>query len=117
MSTPAIIGLSLLIAAIVFALLAALVLGSRAARIGKRASAIGQHPTLLALRQFQDQAAKLTGALSQLQGLGGRFAAIANKVVELSAAAGSLDLNIDRVAFATRLFLRTVSEAAEFTRH
>jgi hypothetical protein len=116
MTTPAIIGLSLLVAALIFVLLATLVLGLRAARIGKRVSAIGQHPTLLALRQFDEQAAKLNRALSQLPGLGRRFASIASSLVQLWAAAGLLDLNIDRVAFATRLLLRTVSAAAEFTR-
>jgi hypothetical protein len=116
MTTPAIVGLSLLVAAMIFVLLATLMLGLRAARIGKRASAIRQHPTLLALRQFDEQATKLNSALSQLPALGGRFAAIAHSVVQLSVAAGLLDLNIDRVAFATRLLLRTVRAAAEFTR-
>jgi hypothetical protein len=116
MSTAAIIGLSLLVASIIFVLLATLVLALRAARLRKRARAIVQHPTVLALREFDEQAANLNNAVSQLQGLGGRFATIASSMVQLSAAVGSLDFNIDRIAFATRLVLRTAIAAAEFTK-
>jgi hypothetical protein len=98
-------GLCAMAASLVFILAALLLLGLRGARIAQRAGRLREHPVALALPRFEAAAQELGAAAARLATMPQRFDDIARSARRLSAAVGSLDLNLDRLAFATRLVL------------
>jgi hypothetical protein len=104
-SVETLAGLCAIAASLVFILAAMLALGLRAARIAQRARRLREHPVALALPRFEAAAQELGAAAARLATMRQRFEDLARSARRLSAAAGSLDLSVDRLAFATRLVL------------
>lgn len=107
MSAAAIVGLSICAAALLGTLTAILVLALRASALAKRARALGAHPTLIALRRAKTVGEQLQDVTQKLSDSQERLGRIGASVADIAASAALLGLNVDRVAFATRLFLRT----------
>jgi hypothetical protein len=106
MSIGTLAGLCAIAASLLFVVVVLLVLGLRAARLAKKVKALSDHPAVGTLRQFEVQAQRLKSDTARLSSLKPRFQSIAQDAARLEASAGSLDLNIDRLAFATRFLLR-----------
>ena len=107
MSAAAIVGLSICAAATLGTLAAILMFGLRASALAKRASALGSHPTLVALQRAQKVSEQLQNVTQKLSDSRERFGRIGASLADIAASAALLELNVDRVAFATNLFLQT----------
>lgn len=107
MSVAALTGLSVCLAALVFVFIAAIWLGLRATRLAKRVHALESHPTLVVLRSAGNARDRLHGVGQEIAASRERLRRIGTSLAQIAASAALLDLSIDRVAFATRLFLQT----------
>lgn len=107
MSPASIAGLSVCAAAFLGTLTAIVVLGPRASALGRRARALGSHPTLIALRKAQSVGEQFQGVAQKLSDSQERVGRIGLRLADIAASAALLGLSVDRVAFATLLFLRT----------
>jgi len=85
----------------------AIVTGLRISALNKRARRLESHPTLAAARRFSSVAASLDGVGERFAIAGDRLARIGESSAQIASAGALLGLNVDRVAFATRLFLST----------
>jgi hypothetical protein len=73
----------------------------------KRSKALQTHRTLVALRSVQGLGTTMQGMPARLDGISARSERIAESVGALLASSAMLRLQVDRVSFATRLFLET----------
>lgn len=89
----------------------AIVTGLRISALNKRARRLESHPTLAAGRRFSSVAARFSGVGERFAIAGDRLARIGESSAQIASAAAVLGLNVDRVAFATRLLLSTFMPA------
>ncbi len=107
MSAVSIAGLLVCAAAFLGTLTAIFLLGLRASALAKRARALSSHPTLIAFQSAQTVGEQLRGVAQKLNDSQGRIGRIGASIADIAASAALLGLSVDRVAFATLLFLRT----------
>lgn len=101
------VGLGLLCVSVVFIAAGTIVLALKSAAIGRRTLLIESHPTILALRHAGVISASLAHVPGRIQQSVQRFAKIANSLASIGSSAAVVSLNIERVAFATRMLLQT----------
>jgi hypothetical protein len=94
-------------AAVVIVLAAAIILLRTALRTKRASDAIQAHPTIVALKGAQAIGDQLRGLGDQVARIRVQGMHIAQSMAQISAAAALLDLEVDRVSFATRLLLKT----------
>ena len=107
MSAIAIASVVMLAVSLILILASGVPVAIRAQRAQRRARKLGQHPTLIALRSLETSMEQLRGLQPRIEEIRARSARIAQDAVELAATSGALGLQVDRVAFATRLLLST----------
>ncbi|MDQ6766679.1 MAG: hypothetical protein M3Z41_02625 [Candidatus Eremiobacteraeota bacterium] len=95
--------------AVAFMLLAAAAISVflRARALQRRVQTLKEHPTLGALRKAQTLADRLHDLPATVAAIRARSTHIAEAVAELLATSAVLDLEVDRVSFATKLLLQT----------
>lgn len=99
--------LAMLVVAFVLLAATAVPLFLRARALQRRLQTLKEHPTLRALRKAQTLADRLHDLPATLAAIRARSTRIAEAVAELLAASAVLDLEVDRVSFATKLLLQT----------
>ena len=99
--------LALLAAAFVVVVVGAVVLLRTALRAKRASEAISVHPTIVALSSAQAIGEQLSGLGDQVAQIRIRAMHIGESAARISAVSALLDLEVDRVSFATRLLLKT----------
>ncbi len=99
--------LGMLAAAFVIVMVGAVVLLRTALRTKRASDAIQAHPTVIALQSAQAIGDRLSGLGDQVAKIRIQAAHIMESAAQISAVAALLDLEVDRVSFATRLLLKT----------
>jgi type III secretory pathway component EscR len=76
--------------------------------ISRHAKALQQHPTVVALRSLEATKQRFTDLPAKVQEIRARCADISQIIGELMATSTLLQLQVDRVGFATELLLKTL---------
>ncbi len=75
--------------------------------ISRHSKALQQHPTLVALRSLEATKQRFTDLPAKIQEIRARCADIGQIMAELAATSTLLQLQVDRISFATELLLKT----------
>jgi hypothetical protein len=107
MSGPELFAVIALMVCLLVLAIGALAVGLRAAAVAKRARKLETHPTLVAARRMPEIIARLNAAKEGFAAASERGRGISENVAKILSSLAVLGLNVDRVAFATKLFLTT----------
>jgi hypothetical protein len=107
MSIAAIAGLSACTAAAIAIAVFAIATALRATALARRARRLNAHPVLPTLQRLANESARFQTIFAGKSFLVERFRQIGADVAAIAAAGALMDLNVNRIAFATELLLRT----------
>jgi len=107
MSVAAYVGLGACTLSLVLVAAFAIALFVRAKQVVKRAQTLQSHPTVAALRQAPLIGERLQAVGSGVEQARANIAATAESIAFIVSSAARIGLSVDRVAFATKLFLST----------